>query len=240
MTVDELRIDQIRCGPRKRPLDQGAVADIAKSIEQQGLLQAIGVKPLLEIGDQFEVVFGAHRLAAMAMLQRETISAYILSPDLADEAYQLIELQENSARNDLTGTQRKAYAAEIGRLLSHLAENSHIPTGNDQWFSEMGKTGNIPQTTLYTWWADFCKATQLSLTPKQALDIHKQQFFAWLDEQKRKEDAANAQRIAGAHVRRQEKAFESALDHLESLLPEYGFALVKTHVIDVFCDNNRC
>jgi hypothetical protein len=235
MTVDELRIDHIRCGSRKRPIDQGSVADIAKSIEQQGLLQAIGVRPLAEIVDKFEVVFGAHRLAAMAMLGKKTISAYILKPDLSEEAYQLIELQENSARNDLTGAQRKAYAAEIGRLLSTLSEKSNNLNETDNWLMEIRQASGVSKPTLHNWWNAFCQSVNLTITPKQALDIHKQQFFAWLDEQKRKEDEEKQQRLAEAKVRRREADCVSALDHLESLTREYGFELVKTEVIEVFC-----
>jgi len=50
-----------------------------------------------------------------------------------DASSRLMELQENCARNDLTGAQRKEYAAEIGRLLSNLAENSTLPIWNDAW-----------------------------------------------------------------------------------------------------------
>jgi hypothetical protein len=76
------------------------------------------------------LIFGAHRLAVHVLLERETIEARILEPGLSEEEYLLIELQENSARNDLTKGQRKAYAAEVGQLLEKITANGN--TGH--WF----------------------------------------------------------------------------------------------------------
>jgi len=43
-------------------------------------------------------------------------------------------------RHDLTGVQRKAYAAEVGRLVQKLAENSNSQNLNDEWFKEIVTT----------------------------------------------------------------------------------------------------
>jgi hypothetical protein len=74
----------------------------------------------------------------------------------------------------LTKGQRKAYAAEVGQLLSKLTENSGIPIRNDQWLREIGKTTGVAQSTLYDWWKAFCTETERTITPKQALDLDRQ------------------------------------------------------------------
>ena len=144
MNLETIALADICQGERKRPVDQGKVAEIARSIERDGLYQAIGVIPCQcgkKAGNEhYNLIFGAHRVAAYQLLQRDTIEASILDIGLDEESYLLIELQENSARNDLTGAQRKAYAAEIGRLLSRIAENSRLLIENDEWFKEIIKT----------------------------------------------------------------------------------------------------
>ncbi|MDG4560006.1 MAG: hypothetical protein P9E88_01800, partial [Candidatus Competibacter sp.] len=75
----------------------------------------------------------------------------------------------------MTGAERKAFAAEVGRLILKLSRNSHcgeILNENEQtdenWLSEMGKSSGMPIQTLYRWWSAFCRETGLSITPRQA------------------------------------------------------------------------
>ena len=120
----------------------------------------------------------AEGLAAYVLLDRETIEAHILPSGLTEEEYQLIELQENSARNDLTGAQRKAYAAEVGQLYAKIAKEGNNANGGNNWFADLAKKTGTPERTLLNWWHTFCKERGLSLTPRQALQIHQQDFFA--------------------------------------------------------------
>jgi len=126
-----------------------------------------------------------------------------LSPN--EEACLLAELQENSARNDLTGIQRKVYAAEIGRLLVKIAEDCNSENYNDKWFLEITRTTGVTHKTLYNWWNAFCQEAGLSLTPRQALAIHKQQFFDWLDEQQRLAAEEKARKETEMSLRRQQE-----------------------------------
>jgi len=157
VTVD---IAAVRIGPRRRPVDTASVRDIAQSIERHGLLQPIGVKAPSDEEEDLQdgvvdLVFGAHRLEACALLGWQEIEAYLLPAGLTDEEYALIELQENSARKDLTQAQRKAYAAEVGQLLSKLAEMSPCLSEINNWFVEFIQKTNIPRPTFYKWWNAF-------------------------------------------------------------------------------------
>ena len=212
-------------------------ADIAKSVETQGLLQAIGVRRIDAETDTYEVVFGAHRLAAYKLLRRTHIDAYVLPEDLLPEEYLLIELQENSVRNDLSGTQRKAYAGEIGRIIAKLAEHRHGAIGNEEWFKEMAKTSNLADRTLRNWWSAFCQEAALSLTPRQALDIHKQQFYAWLEQQRENEAAEQARRREEIRQEKQVDDFLEGQETLQYLVKEYGEEAVFYGVVCVVFPN---
>src|SRR4030095_1217290 len=126
---EEIRLDLICQGARYRDVDHAKVREIAKSMEQQGLLQPIGVKPCVCEAypiAHYRLIFGAHRIVAAKELSWTTISATLFPADLADGMGRLAELHENSARNDLTKTQRDGYLAEAGRLLTEIRENNQI------------------------------------------------------------------------------------------------------------------
>ena len=93
-------------------------------------------------------------------------------------------------RNDLTGAERKAFAAEVGRLILRLRENStdeDNSTVESQWFVEFCEKSGISAAGGYKWWSSFTKSAGLSITPKQATDENRQAFFAWLEAQKQVE-----------------------------------------------------
>jgi len=222
MDITLLPLYLIRLGERRRALDGEKVADLAKSIEGQGLFQAIGVRPCSSASDDFEVVFGAHRLEAYKLLHRTHIDAYVLPADLLPEEYLLIELQENSVRNDLSGVQRKAYAADVGKLFAKIADQRHTANGGKNWFAELAKTAGVPERTLLNWWKTFCEEDGYDLTPRQAAEIHRTQFFAWLDQQKANEEAAQAQRREDIRQEKQVRDFVDAKETLEGLIQDYG------------------
>ena len=72
----------------------------------------------------------------------------------------------NLARNDLTGAERKAFAAEVGRLIAKISEDcqgeefANGSDGNDgNWVGEMAKATGTPTKTLYNWWKSFTTET---------------------------------------------------------------------------------
>ena len=100
---------------------------------------------------------------------------------------------------ELTGAERKAFAAEVGRILAKMIENGQnekLANGQNEvsghWLVEMANTSGTPFKTLQNWWSAFCRETGRSMTPKQAGDTDKQAFFAWLDAQKKSEEEEKA------------------------------------------------
>ena len=247
MISEKISLSKIIVESRKRPIDFVVVADLQKSIEQQGLLQNIGVK---QTKAGYRLVFGAHRLEAVKALGWPEIQARIFPEDTSDDECLLAELQENRIRNDLTGAERKAFAAEVGRLILKLSQNSHNDEilnenkpANENWLGEMGKSSGTPTQTLYRWWDNFCKETGLSITPKQASDENRNAFFAWLDAQKQAEESEKARKLAEAAADKQRKEQEAKsrrmeaekrdfMEYLNATAQEWGADAVKAWIKD--------
>lgn len=91
----ELQIDKLR--PPSwvlRPINREIVSELARSIQNSGLLQPIVVTQRL---DGYEVVFGNHRLEACKQLGLKTIQCVIQS--FGDEESFLARVSENLVRN---------------------------------------------------------------------------------------------------------------------------------------------
>jgi ParB family chromosome partitioning protein len=105
-----LEIAAIDVVDRLRPVDPALVEALAASIAENGQLQAITVRPADDEGNRAVLVAGAHRLAAMALLGRETIRARWMGADAA--AARLVEIDENLIRAELTALDRAIFLAE--------------------------------------------------------------------------------------------------------------------------------
>ena len=108
----------IEVGERMRPVDPETVDAIAESIATVGLLQPIGVRPAPEGGaDTFRLVYGRHRLEAMARCAdrgvpgSESILALVYPPDMANDDYRAAEVIENLMRRELSPEQEAAHRA---------------------------------------------------------------------------------------------------------------------------------
>lgn len=242
MTTQIINLSSIRVENRKRPIDSAMVAELKKSIEQQGLLQNIGVQ---QTANGYRLVFGAHRLEAVNALGWADIQARVFPLDASEDECLLAELQENNARKELTGAERKAFAAEVGRLLAKMIEagqNVNLANGQNEssghWLVEMANTSGTPFKTLQNWWSAFTKEVGLNMPPKQAGADEKARFFAWLDEQKAKEEAEKAAKAAEAEADKQRKANEAKarrmesektdfMDYLDATAQEWGHEIVE-------------
>lgn len=241
MTTLSISVSEIVSEPRKRPVDLAVVATIQKSIEQQGLLQNIGVK---QTDTGYRLVFGAHRLEAVKALGWTEIQARVFPVETSDDECLLAELQENNARNDLTGAERKAYAADVGRLSQKLqGQSNQVDQSNfdQRWLIDLADKSGLTKQTAYNWWSAFCKETGLTLTPKQAGDAERKAFFDWLDAQKQAEDAEKQRKEIEAEAEKQRKAAEikakrqeterqDLRDYLDATAQEWGRNLVEQWV----------
>ena len=98
-SVTELRITEIepnREQPR-RQFDEAALAELAESIKQYGLLQPITVRPMANLG--YQIVAGERRWRASRMAGLETVPVIIRETD--DRECAEIAMIENLQREDL-------------------------------------------------------------------------------------------------------------------------------------------
>ena len=113
----ELPLASIEVGSdRARDLDPAWAEGLAGSIDTQGLMQPIVVRPL---DGRYGLVAGLHRLEAFRLLGRETIPAVLHALFTADEA-KLAEVMENLARNELIALDRCHHLFELKQVWERL------------------------------------------------------------------------------------------------------------------------
>lgn len=96
-----------------RPLDQGVVTALVESMGRLGLLQAILVRPAAVmrggvLADGWRIVAGHHRAEAARLLGWETIPAQVLADSDGELQAELMEIDENLIRAELSPAQRAA------------------------------------------------------------------------------------------------------------------------------------
>lgn len=96
-----------------RQTDERIIEELVTSIEHQGLLQPILVRPTHS--QVFEIVFGVHRVEAFRRLERDAIPAMVKS--LSDESAFLARVGENLTRNVLVDpiSEARGYISLIDR-----------------------------------------------------------------------------------------------------------------------------
>jgi ParB family chromosome partitioning protein len=108
--VVELTLDVIDVRERLRAVDPLLSEALARSIEARGLLSPIEVRAS-ETPGRYDLIAGAHRLYAVALLQWKTISAFVRVP-ADDLESRLIEIEENLVRHELTELDRATFLKE--------------------------------------------------------------------------------------------------------------------------------
>ncbi len=132
--------------PRKR-FDESALASLADSIRERGVLQPVIVRPA---GDKYELVAGERRWRAAELAGEETIPALV--DGALDEAGSLeLALIENVVREDLT-------AIELARTLAVLLDDLRM-------------TGAVVAKRLGRSRTDIVNTVRLLDLPDEAIDL---------------------------------------------------------------------
>ena len=114
--IQDIPIDSIR--PSKfslRPIDEKVVEELTQSIQAQGLLQPIMVRPVGE--DSWELVFGNHRLEACKRLGWKTMPCRVCEMDDA-KAFMTVEV-ENLQKNSFIDPIQEAKGFEMLKREGH-------------------------------------------------------------------------------------------------------------------------
>ena len=130
--IEDVPLERIHASPNPlRPLDDVKVTEIANSMRMQGQLSPILVRP---IGNDYQLVYGNHRLGAARLLHWTTIRCEIRI--LSDDQAFFAAWSENSARNEFVdplaeargfyeltqrGYTQTAIAEQIGRPQQYVS-----------------------------------------------------------------------------------------------------------------------
>lgn len=128
--------------------DETAIAEIVQSIQDRGQIVPGLVRPIPGKADQFQIVYGRRRLAAVKLLGLKFKAAI---RELSDEEAVIFQGEENTSREDLSFIEKCLFA--------HVQEQSgykrdtisaSLSTGKSH-ISEMIKIAStVPQDILYT------------------------------------------------------------------------------------------
>jgi ParB-like chromosome segregation protein Spo0J len=121
----EITLDRVEIPDGRRAVDPDAVARLKNSISVVGLQHPITVA---KRNGGYRLLAGAHRLTAFRELGMERISANVV--ELDDLHAELVELDENLARNDLSPAERSAAVARRKAIYETLhPETKHGAIG---------------------------------------------------------------------------------------------------------------
>jgi ParB family chromosome partitioning protein len=121
----EITLDRVEIPDGRRAIDPDAVARLKNSIAVVGLQHPITVA---KRDGGYRLLAGAHRLTAFRELGMERISANIV--ELDDLHAELVELDENLARNELSPAERSAAVARRKAIYETLhPETKHGAIG---------------------------------------------------------------------------------------------------------------
>ena len=117
-------LQSLQASYQPRPLNTGDVDGLAASIREVGLIQPITVRqlPAMHKGlaeQVFQIVAGHHRVAAARALGWTEIDAVVIEPGSNLKA-ELIEIDENLIRSELTPAQRAHYTARRAEIREAL------------------------------------------------------------------------------------------------------------------------
>ena len=127
---NEIAIDSIEVNPfqPRKDFDETALQELADSIKELGVIQAISVK---DMGNgKYQLISGERRLRASKMAGLKKIPAYIRT-DVTDQSMLEMALVENIQREDLN-------AIEVAQTYQQLIDECHMT--QEQLSTRVGKS----------------------------------------------------------------------------------------------------
>ena len=143
MQTQRIELGLLRASAQPRPLQTTDVDKLAASIREVGLIQPVTVRSVSAMHNGlvqrvFQIVAGHHRVAAARALGWTEIDAIVVQAEGHLEA-ELIEIDENLCRSELSVAQRAYYTARRAEIREALT-----PSAPTEWRKEgeVGESGN--------------------------------------------------------------------------------------------------
>jgi len=177
--VRNIWADHIDVGERLREVDPARVKELAESFLLHGQLQPIGVRRKKERG--YDLVFGAHRLAAAYWLfengktEEALIWATIYREDYPEAYIRMSEIVENLHRKELTNAERAGHLALYASWLKKLKlvesasnkQSAMMKTSKNPRCSDVGGH-DVPRREITLPTVTEKLSTDLGIDPKMA------------------------------------------------------------------------
>lgn len=154
-SVVRVKIAQIDASERLREISEAHAQVIAASMlehEKAGGRRQLQPVELVQRGDGYRLVFGAHRLRAHQINGWDEIDAEIVT--LTDAGLRLREIDENLIRHELTALDRARFLAERKRLYEAL--NPAAKHGGDR------RSDQVANMAVWSFSADIAEKTGMS------------------------------------------------------------------------------
>src|SRR3990172_7941621 len=103
MRPKNIAIGDLVVSPLNVRADVGDIRTLAESVQQEGLLHPLTVRPY---GDKFEIVAGRRRYEACKLIGMKLIPCNV-ADEMDDRQAVLTSLKENMRRGDLTAAEKK-------------------------------------------------------------------------------------------------------------------------------------
>lgn len=132
-----VKISDIRIGNRKRPISPEKVSGLAASIKTVGLINPI------TISSDNDLITGLHRLEAKKSLGHDVIDAIV--KDCDDLSKELVELDENLIRNDLTDIESGELLLRRDEIFALLGQRAKV--GDNKHSMKSGENISPLKTT---------------------------------------------------------------------------------------------
>ena len=139
--IIEVPIANIKIKTRRRDLCEDEAHSLAHSIAEIGLINPISISP------DYTLLTGRHRLRAYELLGRETIPAIVR--DVDDLTAELLEIDENLKRNELTVLEQGEHIIRREQVLEAMGARAESGFNGNQYTSPKvgGEMVSPPKTT---------------------------------------------------------------------------------------------
>lgn len=151
--------------------DQQALLELAKSIEQHGIIQPLVLR---KVGDKYEIIAGERRLKAAKMVGLTKVPAVLM--ELNDKDSAEVAILENTQRTNLT-------PIEEARAYKKLLDNGFLI--QDQLASRMGKSQSTVSNKLRL--LNLSEAVQEALLNNAISERHARSLLQVIDKAKQEE-----------------------------------------------------
>jgi ParB family chromosome partitioning protein len=119
MEIKYIPTAKVEVGERLRPVNKAKVAELAKSIADRGQISPIEVVGPNAAG-QYELIVGAHRLAACIKADVATVLAVIVDGEMDEIARMMREIDENLYRSELSPYDYAVFISKRAELWEQL------------------------------------------------------------------------------------------------------------------------